>query len=169
MLQNRGTNMAQKAYIICQKCGSDEMEFIIDPPDQESCGVYLSCHNCAELTSVEEWNEFNDTRFKLRHRKKTNVISFRAECAGDVEILKEKLSDNNIIYQETGIRKEDGFPDVEVQFTFLYQVSLETIFNLMREAPDSYVMLETLRPLTLSENSCKRRSHGHNKPDSWIN
>lgn len=160
--------MVQKAYIICQKCGSDEMEFIIDPPDQESCGVYLSCHNCSELTSVEEWNEFNDTRFKLRHRKKTHVISFRAEHAGDVEALKEKFFEHNISYQETGLRKEQGRPDVDVQFTFLYRVSLEFIFNLMREIPDSYIMLETLRPVTLRENSFERRAHGYKQPDSWL-
>ncbi len=161
--------MAQKAYIICQKCGSDEMEFLIDPPEQESCGVYLTCHNCAELTSVEEWNEFNDTQFKLRHRKKTQVISFRAECQKDFEELKNKFFNHHISYQETGLRKENGFPDIEVQLTFLYRVSLDLIFELMAEIPDSYVMLETLRPVTLKENSFERRAHGYKKPDSWIN
>lgn len=160
--------MAQKVYIICQKCGSDEMEFLIDPPDQESCGVYLTCYNCSELTSVEEWNEFNDTQFKLRYRKKTKVISFRAECQQDFEEFKKKLFEHQISYQETGLRKENGLPDIEVQLTFLYSVSLNFIFDLMAEISDSYVMLETLRPVTLRENSFERRAHGYKKPDSWI-
>ena len=55
----------RKAYIICQKCGSDEMYFKIDenPIQWEgepyNCGVDLCCTNCGELTSIEEWNEYN--------------------------------------------------------------------------------------------------------------
>ena len=57
--------MALKVHIICAKCGSDDVKFKIDIPESKEereecgCGVYISCCNCAELTSVEEWNEFN--------------------------------------------------------------------------------------------------------------
>ena len=54
--------MGRKAHIICAKCGSDEMHFEIDqdPTDvnnEDGCGVFLVCENCAELTGIEEWNE----------------------------------------------------------------------------------------------------------------
>lgn len=35
------------------------MKFEITKSDEESCGVDILCMDCGELTSVEEWNEFN--------------------------------------------------------------------------------------------------------------
>ncbi len=53
--------MAKKVHIICAKCGSDDIAFKIEPPNEndENCGVYITCQDCGELTGVEEWNEFN--------------------------------------------------------------------------------------------------------------
>ena len=47
----------KRVYIICAKCGSDRMIFEIDDPNDEACGVYITCLDCGELTSVEAWNE----------------------------------------------------------------------------------------------------------------
>jgi protein-arginine kinase activator protein McsA len=53
--------MGLKLHIICAKCGSDDIHFqIIDRDVDELSGVYIICENCSELTSVEEWNEFNN-------------------------------------------------------------------------------------------------------------
>lgn len=49
----------KKAYIICEKCGSNSVVFKFEPSSSESCGVSLFCRCCAESTDVEEWNEFN--------------------------------------------------------------------------------------------------------------
>lgn len=54
--------MALKVYMICAKCGSDEMHFKIEKPEYPEdgeIGVCIICENCAELTGVDEWNEFN--------------------------------------------------------------------------------------------------------------
>lgn len=57
--------MGKKAHIICAKCGSDNVYFDIDegetPEGEEyNSNVSICCNNCAELTGIEEWNEFND-------------------------------------------------------------------------------------------------------------
>lgn len=54
----------KKVHIICQKCGSNEMEFKFDKPSKEDSGVSISCLCCGELTGVEEWNEFNKKKDK---------------------------------------------------------------------------------------------------------
>lgn len=51
--------MGKKAHIICAKCGSDDMHFEMIKEPYECPTVYLSCGNCSELTSTDEWNEFN--------------------------------------------------------------------------------------------------------------
>jgi protein-arginine kinase activator protein McsA len=51
--------MGSKAHIICAKCGSDEMHFRIEKQTHDDIGTCLICENCAELTGLDEWNEFN--------------------------------------------------------------------------------------------------------------
>lgn len=51
--------MGSKAHIICAKCGSDEMYFEIGKQTGDFIEAYLCCRNCAELTGLDEWNEFN--------------------------------------------------------------------------------------------------------------
>ena len=55
----------QKAHIICEKCGSNEIRFV-------DCGCLsgtcLSCLNCGELTGVYEWNELNGFKTPTEER-----------------------------------------------------------------------------------------------------
>ena len=51
--------MGKKVHIICEKCGSDDMEFTYINNDDIFPDAYLKCNCCGELTSIDEWNEFN--------------------------------------------------------------------------------------------------------------
>ncbi|ELP6119241.1 hypothetical protein QTV43_000381 [Vibrio vulnificus] len=58
--------MGNKAHIICAKCGEGEqIGFTYRGRHSADCGtgVYIKCDNCGELTSVEEWNEFNGRKY----------------------------------------------------------------------------------------------------------
>ena len=55
--------MPKPLYIICAKCGSDTVSFLITTPsklerDNCGCGVYITCNDCGKLTGVEEYNEW---------------------------------------------------------------------------------------------------------------
>lgn len=56
--------MANKLYIICRKCGSDSVDIHIDDecPDDPTGFVTFRCTECAELTSIGEWAEFNNRK-----------------------------------------------------------------------------------------------------------
>ncbi|EPW7183794.1 hypothetical protein ACWO18_005164, partial [Klebsiella pneumoniae] len=51
--------MGKKVHIICGKCGSDEMNFVINEhcPDDPQNVASMSCSNCCELTGIAEWSE----------------------------------------------------------------------------------------------------------------
>lgn len=59
----------KSVYIICAKCGSDDVKFKIHEPNDHNirAGVYLFCTECGELTSVEEINE------QLEHKRKQQL------------------------------------------------------------------------------------------------
>lgn len=58
--------MGKKVHIICGKCGSDEMNFVINEhcPDDPQNVASMSCSNCCELTGIAEWSEFNGRELK---------------------------------------------------------------------------------------------------------
>ncbi|EDJ7509971.1 hypothetical protein CHL00_23210 [Salmonella enterica subsp. enterica serovar Newport] len=58
--------MGKKVHIICGKCGSDEMNFVINEhcPDDLQNVASMSCSNCCELTGIAEWSEFNGRELK---------------------------------------------------------------------------------------------------------
>lgn len=58
--------MGKKVHIICGKCGSDEMNFVINGhcPDHPQNVASMSCSNCCELTGIAEWSEFNGRELK---------------------------------------------------------------------------------------------------------
>ena len=47
-------------HVICGKCGSLKIFPKIEKPHEEGCGVYFSCSNCSELTSIEEIDEWKE-------------------------------------------------------------------------------------------------------------
>jgi hypothetical protein len=53
--------MGKKLHIICGKCGSDEVNFVLSRqcPDDPMNLVHIVCSNCRELTGIAEWSEFN--------------------------------------------------------------------------------------------------------------
>ena len=63
--------MASKVYIICRKCGSDDIKFIIDDPcpDDPLGFVSISCNDCSELTAINEWAEFNNKKVVDRRKR----------------------------------------------------------------------------------------------------
>lgn len=52
---------APKVHLICDKCKSTEMNFVIrDPcPDDPLNFISIQCAQCAELTGIDEWSQFN--------------------------------------------------------------------------------------------------------------
>jgi uncharacterized Zn finger protein len=55
--------MVKSLYIICAKCGSDEIRFNLDKPvkpegEDWDRGVSIRCQDCGELTSPEEYNDW---------------------------------------------------------------------------------------------------------------
>lgn len=53
--------MSKKLHIICEKCGSPEVRFVINEPcaDDPLNVASVSCMDCGELTGIAEWSEFN--------------------------------------------------------------------------------------------------------------
>ncbi|MDV5417828.1 hypothetical protein [Klebsiella pneumoniae] len=58
--------MGKKVHIICGKCGSDEMNFVINGHcrTRSQNVASMSCSNCCELTGIAEWSEFNGRELK---------------------------------------------------------------------------------------------------------
>ena len=54
--------MSRKAHIICAKCGSLRMDFVINEPcpDDPLNVASLRCADCGELTGIAEWTEANN-------------------------------------------------------------------------------------------------------------
>lgn len=84
-----------------------------------------------------------------------NTYSFRAECMHDVEVLTALLPTMSIEDGDVAISPIVlGLPDVKVEV--LTTAPLDTLKRAMGRVPDSHVMLETLRPCPLAQNSLER-------------
>lgn len=123
------------------------------------------------LTAVSEgdWEEevfqvsFMFLKLKPALESPRFVCSFRAECPGDVDTLAGAI---------WSLRESDGLDVTKtiLRMNYTYQfptleptvqiessdVSIEHVEKLLRNIEDSHVMLDTLRPVPLSENSLKR-------------
>lgn len=57
-----GRALSRKVHIICGKCGSLALNFVINEPcpDDPQNVVSLRCENCGELTGIQEWSEWNN-------------------------------------------------------------------------------------------------------------
>lgn len=82
-----------------------------------------------------------------------NTLSFRAECEHDVRLLFEAILKEGFQLKRS-IKRSQKFPDVSVEMQT--SASLEEIQQMLREIPDSHVMLQTLRPLLLKDNNLER-------------
>lgn len=83
------------------------------------------------------------------------VFSFGAECAVDIERLKAALPTTCVdsVRMSLGAMKE-GLQAVELFASAA--VPMAAVLGAMRVVPDSHVMLQTLRPVALAENSLQR-------------
>ena len=57
-------------YLICAKCGSDDVTFELDPvesTDVRLSDVYTSCADCGTLTGLDEHNDltFNEVKSSI--------------------------------------------------------------------------------------------------------
>ena len=84
------------------------------------------------------------------------IVSFRAECDHDVDLLLDALRANFKGAFTVRDRAVILIPDVKVELGMKSPLSIEAIKRTMRSIPDSYVMLQTLRATPLAENSLER-------------
>jgi hypothetical protein len=82
------------------------------------------------------------------------TYSFRAECEADVDALRELAQAQLVECNWTLRRDQHGLPDIDVEVTTGADQS--AVMKLMREILDGHVMIQTLRPVPLSQNSLER-------------
>ncbi len=81
-----------------------------------------------------------------------NIYSFRAECDADVQRLRTILAKIGFGV----ITAKPGNTSVEMHVEFLTPMDQETIEEAMRSIEDGHVMIQTLRPVPLKQNSLER-------------
>jgi hypothetical protein len=94
------------------------------------------------------------------------VISFRAECQGDVDrVLAEVKAQGPDLFSDTIIEpmflvvdgQKGRIPDVKVQMNLHHPMTIDSFFDIMIVMDDTHVMAQSLRALPLEKNSLKRR------------
>lgn len=67
--------MGLKLHIICAKCGSDEVNFVINAPcpDNPDDVASIRCSGCSELTGIGEWSEFNERELVNNNQQQGEV------------------------------------------------------------------------------------------------
>ncbi|MFL9611113.1 hypothetical protein ACKF11_13590 [Methylobacillus sp. Pita2] len=84
----------------------------------------------------------------------TNTFSCRAECQYDVDQLKLQLDAQAIANtMETKVMMQP-FPDVGVELKL--ENSMDVVLDILRQIPDSHVMIQTLKAEPLGDNELKR-------------
>lgn len=109
---------------------------------------------------VYQRNAFPPEPEAVRVPEGFNIYSFRAECPIDVvnflHNAYEKCMENDKRLGALTVLTDKGFPDCQVEF--LSDYSLEKLQDIMREQEDSHVMIDTIRPVPMFENSMRARS-----------
>lgn len=82
-----------------------------------------------------------------------SVFSFRAEFLEDFITFKNVCAEQGISFNAT-VYIDAKLPDVCVEFEV--DVAIEVLMTVLRSIVDSHVMLQTLEPLPLKDNPCKR-------------
>lgn len=83
-----------------------------------------------------------------------NTLSLRAECATDADQLKKLVvaaSPASVLSMKADAV---GLPDQEIEIKT--DLTFDQILDLIRTIPDGHVMLQTLEPVALAENSLER-------------
>lgn len=94
----------------------------------------------------------------LGERTFVGTVSFRAECANDVEALFSLLKDEFTgAWDQCLNQPADLEPDVEVELLIRMPLTISELYRVMKKIDDGYVMVETLRALPLAKNSLIRR------------
>lgn len=82
------------------------------------------------------------------------VFSFRAECHHDANAFIRAAELTGIAASWTTHPDASGFPDVDVEASF--DTDLEQLRSVLRQVPDSHVILQTLREQPLADNTLMR-------------
>lgn len=88
------------------------------------------------------------------------VFSFRAECQDDVEIFFDECQRAGIEATDVHTRVEMPFPDVQAEFRASPETTVDQVLQVAKTADencgDLHVVVETMRPVPLAENSFER-------------
>lgn len=113
---------------------------MFDPDDPEMKQIMEETNNGM---AVKSFNAEADT---------PNVFSFRAECPYDVAAFVNKL-----VAKRINLKIEHTMLSFGEVSTELYtDADLETLIDVMCSGDDTHVMVQTLRPVPLKENSLER-------------
>ena len=81
------------------------------------------------------------------------LYSFRAECQADLDKLTLALRTRGIMCSMRATQ-DPQFPDCAVELET--DATVQAIRDVMRSVEDGHVMVETLRPCQLADNSLER-------------
>lgn len=100
-------------------------------------------------------------REEVAKLSEVNVVSFRVETLRDWDLYRDSLKHNHIEYDF----KSSGL-DFEIQLR--QGKTIDDAFNCAMNLSDSQVILDTIRPCPLKNNSLERRYNGIHKPVDWM-
>lgn len=87
-----------------------------------------------------------------------SVFSFRAEFPADVDEFYAACAEAGIVVSARSTRGlQEGFADVAAEFRSASDVTVEHLRRAAKDVPDLHVVLETLRPVPLVDNSLERQ------------
>lgn len=85
------------------------------------------------------------------------VVSFRAECIADVELLIASLGTDAVNFTVVTKTTDGKYPDCEVEANLSGGLTAQRLHGHMVACVDGHVMAQTLRAVPASANSMKRR------------
>lgn len=87
---------------------------------------------------------------------KLDVMSYRAECQGDVFEFSHTLIQNDMCHRITKFEPDLKLGEVLIEMEY-WNCEYNDIIEVLKEQQDSHVMYETCRPVAMSENSMERK------------
>ena len=86
-----------------------------------------------------------------------HVMSYRAECQGDVFKVTHTLEQKDFCYRITKFLPDPKLGEVLIEMEY-WGCGYHDILEVLKDQEDSYIMYETCRPVKISQNSMKRKS-----------